>query len=136
MIAVADNTDGAVAVFVEAADFSGRHSHESPTTIAGSEDSGLSSGTSYFTAVAGDELDVVDLCGKWHLAEWHCIAELSFPMPSYATVTACEFEACLWGVSFLQSMLHSVESARDNIEHWQVLDTRKFVVLQLAELLP
>lgn len=75
MIAVADGTDGAVAVFVEAAKLTGRHFDEVPATIAGSENSGLSSGAGNFATAAWKELNVVDFRGKGHFADWHCVAK-------------------------------------------------------------
>ena len=75
VIAVTDGTDGAVAVFVEATEFTRRHFHEVPTTVAGSEHCGLSCGAGNFATVTGKELDVVDFRGKGHFADWHCVTE-------------------------------------------------------------
>ena len=67
-------------------------------------------------------------------ADWLHIASLSFPMSRQATITACEFEACLWGVAFVAALLHSIHAAISNLKEWNPLNVDNFTVLQLANL--
>src|SRR5690606_16435943 len=60
VVAVADGADGAEAVFVEAADFTGRHLDQRPSAFAVGEDGLLTSGAGDLAAIARDQLDVVN----------------------------------------------------------------------------
>ena len=60
VIAVTDDADGAVACFMEAADFPGAHFDECPATIAVGKNGALASGASDFTAAAWKELGQKD----------------------------------------------------------------------------
>ena len=67
--------------------------------------------------------------------EWTIKAAVSFPMGIEATITICEMEACLWGITFMAAYLESSVSARSNMMSWKPLSVKKCLVLQLAQLL-
>ena len=67
--------------------------------------------------------------------EWFEIASLSFRMGPQATVTACELEACLWGVMFTTALLEDEGAATINLKEWRPLTVDNFTTLKLANLL-
>eukprot|EP00973_Karenia_brevis_P089629 12398745-Karenia_brevis.AAC.1 len=62
------------------------------------------------------------------------ISALSFGFETPATITAAELEACLWGVSYFAAWLRGPQEAAENISCWRVLDTAKFAILEIADL--
>ncbi len=67
--------------------------------------------------------------------EWLRVASLSFPMGLEATITACELEACLWGVAFEAALFEGRDAAVANVKEWTPLKVEKFPTLCLAGLL-
>lgn len=75
MVAVADDADGAVASFVEAANLTGAHFDESPATIAVGKDCALSGGACDFAATTWKEFDVMNFRSERHFGKWHGVAD-------------------------------------------------------------
>ena len=68
--------------------------------------------------------------------EWATfVASASFPMGLEATITVCELEACLWGVSFMTTLVADIEMANHNLVHWKPLAVQNIPILLQAELL-
>ena len=67
--------------------------------------------------------------------EWNRIAAVSFPMPPNSTITACELEACLWGVSFIASLFVSESQAAVNLQTWQAQHIKGIRTLMLANMI-
>ena len=68
------------------------------------------------------------------LQDWVRLADLSFPLGAQATVTVAELEECTWGVSYLLARFQGGHAAQNNVKTLQVLDTRRFELLELSNL--
>ena len=68
------------------------------------------------------------------LHEWHVVASLSFPMAATSTITTCELEACVWAVAFITALLEGIDDAEAVLRNWQTMETKRFRVLELANL--
>jgi hypothetical protein len=67
--------------------------------------------------------------------EWKLIAAVSFPMPPSSTITACELEACLWGVAFIAALFSGGSHAATNLQTWQPQHIEGMRTLMLANLI-
>ena len=72
---------------------------------------------------------ILDLIGGWILYgaseihaddphAWHLIVSCSFEMPSDATATVFELEACLFGIAFVTTLSRGLREAHECLDSW------------------
>ena len=52
-----------------------------------------------------------------------------------ATITVCELEACLSGITFIAALANGLAEAEEHLSLWEPLRVESFPLLQLAQLL-
>ena len=55
-------------------------------------------------------------------------------MGPHATITACELEACVWAVAFLTTLVTDINETLAVLLQWTPMETQRFPVLHLADL--